>query len=167
MGLNGISLRALVPADWQDFRAIRLDALRTARGNFSASLEKASSEPDAYWRKMLDGEGKRIFGLHDGDRLIGITGVFAEDGPEGRYAGLHMSFILPGYRGRGLSRLFYAARLAWAREAGLREAYVSHRDGNAASQAAILAHGFTPFRVDERDWPDGMTAKDFVYRLEL
>ena len=57
-----------------------------------------------------------MFGLFDGDCLIGITAAFAlAEDPAAQTAIFGMSFILPEYRGRGLSRLLYEARLEWTR----------------------------------------------------
>ena len=61
-------------------------------------------------------DGYEVFGLLDGEHLVGITGAFAwPDDISGETATLVMSYIVPAYRGRGLSGLLYTAALDWIR----------------------------------------------------
>ena len=118
---------------------------------------------------MLDGQGKRIFGLFDGETLIGITAVFTcRDDPSGRTGVFAMSFIEPDYRGKGYAYLYYKARIdfgvsytPWTRLA------VSHRADNEPSKRAILRHGFVFTGQKEKDWPDGKRLDEMMYELDL
>jgi RimJ/RimL family protein N-acetyltransferase len=123
------------------------------------------------WRALVrnDDDRLRVFGLFAGDELIGLTGVFTDrNDPSGQTAVLGMSYIAPPYRGRGLSRLFYEARLAWARaNTKFRKVRVSHRRSNEASGRANRRYGFVQLGVVERVWPDGSNDDEIHYELDL
>jgi len=111
----------------------------------------------------------KIFGLFDGERLVGITGAFAwPDDHSGGTATLVMSYIVPAYRGRGLSRLLYAAALDWTRRhPQFGRVIVAMRASNAASRRACERHGFAPVRTATRTWPDGANEDEIIYELQL
>jgi RimJ/RimL family protein N-acetyltransferase len=79
-----------------------------------------------------------------------------------------MSYLLPEYRGRGLSSAFYEARLAWLRE---RPRYtsvvVSHRQSNEPSRRANQRFGFVPVGSVPTQWPDGTVEDEATYELRL
>jgi RimJ/RimL family protein N-acetyltransferase len=79
-----------------------------------------------------------------------------------------MSYIVPAYRGRGLSRLLYAAALDWTRRhRQFRRIIVAMRASNAASRHACERHGFAPVRTATRKWPDGTNEDEIIYELRL
>jgi RimJ/RimL family protein N-acetyltransferase len=96
------------------------------------------------WQDTIKGQAHQVFGLFDGEHLIGVTAAFTSpEDPSGKTAVLAMSFIPPEYRGRGLSRLFYEARLDWIRtHSHFRRVTVSHRWSNEVSRHAIRRYDF-------------------------
>src|ERR1700693_4572497 len=166
---SNISIRALEIAEWEAFREMRLRALETEPGVFASSLEIEAAMNPAEWRTLIGGPGRRIFGLFDGARLVGITAAFTwRDDPTGETAIFAMSFLLPQYRGQGLSRLFFDARLDWIRTLRtFRRVVVSPRDPNEASRRANQRSGFKFLRRERRAWPDGQTADELMYELRL
>ena len=159
-----VSIRRLTVDDWRENRAIRLEALGESPGNFFTSLAEARARSDDQWRGMLMSATLVVFGLFDGDRLAGITAVTRGEAGTGTLA---MSYIRPAWRGRGLARHFYAARLAWAREHGLTRLLVSHRAGNEPSRRAMLAAGFRQVGRRQHVWPDGAEVDDLQSELVL
>lgn len=161
-------IRKLTKEDWESLREIRLKALEEHPGNFSARLDDVSSKNESYWHDLLDSKGKCIFGLFEGANLIGISSIFDEGFYDGRkFGSLHMSYIKPDYRNRHLSRLFYEARIKWAREHEIQSLHVSHRENNEASRKAIERQGFYRIKQEIIEWPDGRKAMDYIYRLDL
>ena len=162
-----ITLRALTASEWIDVRDLRLHALKTEPGVFRSSFDKEAFEPPERWQETIQGDDHQLFGLFDEAQLIGITAVFtSRDDPTGQTALLAYTFIQPQYRGLGLSRLFYKARLDWIKS---RPQYtrvvVSHRASNERSRHAILRHGFVESGDVERTWPDGATEPEITYEL--
>jgi len=167
--LMSITTRALTAEDWETFRQIRLRALREHPDVYSGSYGEAAGRTERDWIEMLDGKGKRIFGLFDGDRMIGLAAVFtSRDDPDGQSGVLAMDYIDPLYRGRRLSRLLYQVRIDWAKQhLPFRRLVVSHREGNEPSRRANQCFDFKFVGKEETDWPDGTKAPDYVYVLDL
>ena len=161
--------RPLEISEWQLFRDFRLGALKDAPGAFAMSYADAAERTQEAWQSIVSGPTNQVFGLLNGEHLIGIVGAFAaQDDPLGQTATLVMSYILPTFRGRGFSRLLYAAALAWIRaHQCFSRVTVAVRADNAASQRACEDHGFTPLRRVPRTWPDGVTEDEITYQLRL
>lgn len=163
-----VAIRQLAPAEWQAFRELRLKALASDGGNFFRTVAEERERPEAHWREMLGSEDGAVFGLFDGEMLIGITAVYIDRAISARdTAGLGMTWVEPAFRGRGLSALIYATRITWARRPGVRRIAVSHRAGNESSRRAMLAHGFVPVGATPHDWPDGARVDNVSYELAL
>jgi RimJ/RimL family protein N-acetyltransferase len=162
-----MNVRAIAPSEWQAFRDFRLVALKSAPGAYETTYAHAAARSEDDWRSLLSPERQQMFGLFDGDRLIGITAVFTSR-EDVTTAMLAMSFILPEYRGKRLSRLLYEARLDWVRERGtFRRVVVGHRASNKASEGAMRTAGFQPTHREPRTWPDGVTEDEIWYELRL
>ncbi|MDB5039523.1 MAG: family N-acetyltransferase [Candidatus Eremiobacteraeota bacterium] len=160
-----ITIRPLDPTEWRALREIRLFALQTEPGVFFASYDGELALGDDEWQRRIAGAGCIVFGLFAGSDLVGITGVVADrDDPTGKTAVLVMSYIRPAYRGRGLTTLFYDARLGWiASQPQFTRVVVSHRASNEASGRAVRAHGFILVDRVARTWPDGTTDDEVRY----
>jgi RimJ/RimL family protein N-acetyltransferase len=168
--MDALVMRELVAADWRALRDLRLHALRTEPGVFFSSYEAEAGHPDAQWLALASGdEQHQLFGLFDGDRLVGMTAVFVDrDDPSGRSAALGMSYISPEYRGRGFAAMFYEARLAWARDhPHFARAVVGHRRSNVASRRMIERFGFRWTRDKPHHWPDGTDEDHVGYELQF
>jgi RimJ/RimL family protein N-acetyltransferase len=165
--MAAIAIRALEPAEWEIFRDFRLAALKASPGVFAMSHTESASFPPEHWQATIKGPARQVFGLFDGPRLIGITAVFSQrEDPTGQTALLAMSYIAPEHRGRGLSRLFYDARLAWIRaQPQFRRIVVSHRETNEASRRANQRHGFVRTGQAPHTWPDGETEDEIFYEM--
>jgi RimJ/RimL family protein N-acetyltransferase len=161
-----IRLRQLTSVDWELLKNIRLEALASHPELFCPSSdERQRNEED--WKNFLRQDALGVFGLFDSKQIIGLTGITRDrDDPSGRTALLVMSYIKQHYRGRGLSRLFYKARIKWAKDSGqFNRLLVGHREGNKASEKANQAFGFSLVSSEERSWPDGTVAPFMLYEL--
>lgn len=165
--MDNVSVRALEHAHWQDLFKIRLEAVTKHPNYFLSSPEKTKELTEEDWKRRIKSDKSRVFGLFDGDKLVGITGIFISE-EEPNAACLVMSYIKEDYRGRGYSKLFYEARINWAIEQNALEVIkVCHRDGNEPSKAAILKHGFKFTGTGDIDWPDGTRDTEYQYELDL
>jgi RimJ/RimL family protein N-acetyltransferase len=164
-----ITIRTFAPPEWTLFREFRLAALYAAPGVFSSAFESEQAAPDSYWRAMLTDPTAGVFGLFDDGSLVGLTAVFtARTDPHRQTAVLAMSFILPEYRGQGLSAMLYDARLDWVRtRPGFRRVIVGHRLSNDVSRRANQRHGFQLIDRTSRVWPDGVEEDELTYELRL
>ena len=160
-------LRRFTTDDWQVFKAIRLEALRTELYFFGGRYILEVGLPDDEWKDRLSHPDDAAFwGLYDGDECIGLTGIKKHPNYPGSMV-LSASFIRGEYRGRGLSALYYQTRIDWAREQGYTDVYVAHRIGNDASRAANQKFGFKYTHTETTTWPDGTVSDKLWYRLIL
>jgi RimJ/RimL family protein N-acetyltransferase len=165
MSLTASPLRA---DEWAKLRAIRLTALHSDPGNFFRSLAEELARPDAEWRALLEDDSRVVFGIFDGDHLLGLTAAYADDtDPTGRTCGFGMTWLTPEARGKGAARLIYACRIDWAKARGFARIAVSHRADNEPSRRAMLAAGFREIGRRDHVWPDGAAVEDVMYELLL
>lgn len=166
-----ISIRQLTEDDWRVFSQVRLRALKSDPLVFGSNYETESQFSEADWRNRLrQSDNSAVFMLFAADAApIGITGVSVfRDDPTARTALLWGSWLEPDFRGRGLSKMMYQARIDWARRhPSINRIIVSHRASNVASKYANQKHGFTFTRTHEKVWADGATEDEVCYELKL
>lgn len=160
------TLQRLLPDDWEKYKSIRLEALQTNPEMFGSNYTKESAYDQNEWQALLENERRAMFVLYDHTELIGITGVGIRK-EDLTTAILIASFIKHPYRGRGLSRLFFQARIDWAKHKNCQFIEVSHRSGNEQSKAAIQSFGFQYSHKENILWPDGIYDDELVYKLRL
>jgi RimJ/RimL family protein N-acetyltransferase len=159
-------LRRFLPEEWEAYRDIRLEALQISPEMFGSNYAKESQYTKEDWLGAVDNPHRAMFGLYLNKNIVGVTGVaFVKE--DHSQAVLIASFICPEYRGKGLSKLFYEARLDWARDMGCNSIVVSHREDNNPSKGANQSFGFKYTHSDSREWSDGKNLSQLYYILEL
>lgn len=164
--LSDYRLEHLGPPQWQEYKSIRLEALKTNPELFGSIYAKEVLYSQDDWISLLENDARAIFALYHLDLLIGLTGVVLNRDNQSE-AILISSFIKKVHRGRGLSQLFFQARIEWARQKECDKVIVSHRAGNEASKAANQRFGFVYSYSKESLWPDGLLADELIYCLSL
>jgi len=165
-----VTLREVVRSDWSALREIRLRALRTEPGVYFSRYADEAAQPDEHWTALATGDERhQLFGLFDGELLVGISRISVDrHDPTGSSVELGMSYIAPAYRGQGLVRELYAARLAWARtRVRFVRVVVGHRRSNEPSRRAIASFGFRWLADQPHSWPDGADDDYVAYELPL
>ena len=167
--MDSVYIRQFKQDDWAELRSIRLNALQNNPTVFLSSYHESVTFPPEHWQEMLSTHDRAIFGLFDGEKIIGVTGVVPSKYSEENHVAICvMSYIDPEYRGKGYSQLFYSARLDWARQNPLiKVVRVSHREGNIASCKANQKFGFKLVRKEMITWPDGTQDFEYIYDLVL
>lgn len=100
---------------WEEFRAIRLEALRTEPEAFGATIEATLGRPESWWRgvletAMVDPNKTALFAEVEG-RLVGMAGAYPEQEPG--CVDVTGMFVMPDQRGRGLGEPY--CRQSWMR----------------------------------------------------
>ncbi|MCB9983785.1 MAG: GNAT family N-acetyltransferase [Rhodospirillales bacterium] len=169
MKADDIHIRQFSEEDWQQFRDIRLAALKDCEGVYLASYKNALNHSQSYWKETLRGGDRALFGLFDADKNIGLGSIFTwKDDPSGKTGILAMGYIVPAYRGQGFSKMLYEARINWAQNHPLIEKIVvSHRKGNEVSRRANQAYGFQPTGQQTLTFGNGQKDIDYTYVLHL
>ena len=165
-----VFIRPFRPDEWKVFRDFRLAALVESPGLFFSPHAREAAFPDEKWQAMLNDPTCQVFGLFDGETLIGLTGAFTDrDDPSGATALVAMGYVAPSHRGQGLSHRLHEATMGWIlAQPQFRRVVISHRESNTASRGGILAAGFVETaRTGPWDWPDGTQEDDIAYEYRI
>lgn len=155
------TIRQFQADEWEQYKAIRLEALQLEPGKFGNTHATEAAYEDFIWKDRLASEKNACFGLYNVQELIGLTSIFCESELwEDAY--MTQSYIKQAHRGIGLSKMLYDARLRWAKEKGIKKLIIGHRESNLVSRAANQRYGFQYTHRVARSWPDGVD-EDMVY----
>lgn len=113
-----IEIRRAVEADWQQSRAIRLQALQQAPMAFASTYEREIAFPEGIWRQRIN-ESAQFLAVDDG-AVIGTATGFVEAGRP-RSVILVAMFVSPPTRGRGVGEQLVRAVVDQARADGAAE----------------------------------------------
>lgn len=90
-------------ADWEKFKELRLEALKTDQNAYGSSYDEEILKPDSRWKEDLTRKEKPLFFIRlDGGEYIGMTGAKPVDEEEDVYM-LIAVYIKKEYRGKGLA----------------------------------------------------------------
>ena len=132
----GISIRRLLPDDWEEFRHIRLRALKDAPHAFSSTLEEAVQLAEEEWRRRLGARAQFI--ALTGRATVGTAGGFDEEAR----AHLISMWVDPGARRSGVGFRLVTEVADWARGRGRRTLWLWVVEGNLAAERLYLRCGF-------------------------
>ncbi|GAB2936507.1 GNAT family N-acetyltransferase [Hafnia psychrotolerans] len=144
--MKTLSVRRLNVNDLDDFRRVRLEALRLHPDAFGASYEDWNKKPTQFFAERLLGDC--VFGGFDlQNTLQGIIGVSCSAAPKlSHIATIWGMYVRAEMRGSGLSRALLAAALEAAKSA--RTIKLSVVTTNHAAQALYRSFGFTEWATD-------------------
>ncbi len=164
-----ISIKQINIDDWEDFREIRLKALKSDPKVFGSHFDREKTYSKQDWKEWVGAKGQAIFFIYDDKKIIGMTGIYIpQDTVEKTTAVLWGSWLKPKYRRNGISNLMYETRIEWAKQhPELKRIEVSHRESNVASKYANQKHGFKLLKEEDKEWHGGIEEKDVIYELKL
>ncbi|MDP4199940.1 MAG: GNAT family N-acetyltransferase [Bacteroidota bacterium] len=147
-----ITIRRLTPADAEEYRICRLDALLDTPHAFASSYEEESHHTLAVLKARLHSENldSATFGAFDGERLVGLTGIFREARLKRRHKGNIVSvFVRPEYRGQGIGSRLMQAAIAHAQTLkGVERLDLGVESTNAPAKALYTSLGFVTWGVE-------------------
>lgn len=161
------TIRQFLPEDVEQYKFMRLEALQLESGMFCNRYEYEAAFLQEQWIARVANPNGACFGLYYGDELIGITGIVVTDEEKPDEAYMTQSYIRKVYRGKGLSKILYEARLEWAKKHQIKCLKISHRASNLVSKAANQHYGFIYTHSGSNVWPDGQTEDMLYYELML
>lgn len=160
----------LSPAEWQRYREIRLEALRSEPQAFSTTYANASQQPPEYWQNRLAeaarGEKSWLRFAEAGHRLIGIIGAYRGDGADS--ADVISVYVAADWRGKGAGRALMKAILKVLEENP--EILTAVLTVNAEQQAAVALYrslGFEPDGEMESLMGDGKVYRELTMKKDL
>lgn len=154
--------------EWPILKKIRLEALELHPNFFSPSVDEFKMTDDQ-WKERLANTESANFGLfNDQNEIIGLTAIF-RDKDDRALAWMVASYIKAAYRGQGLTRYLYEARIQWAKDQkDIHTLVVNHRIDNEISRKAHQKFKFEFVQeFPPTDWPNGEIMGYVEYRLKI
>ena len=161
-----VEIRRIRSQDWQQSKALRLEALADNPIGFLETLAQAQELDDEVWqqRAVRAADGGEAFQVlaWDGEQPVGNSLSLLRDGR----AWLLAVYVSPQARGTGLLAELVRACAAWAREQGALELVLEVHEDNARARAAYAKLGFVETGVTRPYAPDP-TRRELEMALRL
>jgi GNAT superfamily N-acetyltransferase len=127
--------------DWEDLRAIRLEALSDTPEAYGSTYEESVRQSDALWKNAAS---TRLYYLaHRDGRVVGmVSGGFNDAYPGTRW--LYGMYVTPSERGTGTAALLVRSIDDWAKRHGVSEVYLHVGSSVPRARAFYEKMGFRP-----------------------
>ena len=105
--MDDVQIITLEPKDWQQYKNLRLRALKEEPHAYGSTYEENAERPDEFWKQRLEDASKEktqwlVFAELKGE-VIGMVGAFVEK--EIDNAHVIAVYVAPEARGKGISKL--------------------------------------------------------------
>jgi ribosomal protein S18 acetylase RimI-like enzyme len=161
-----LSARRLVATDVRAYQALRLEGLIAAPESFGSSLAEEGDRPESFWIDRL--ERSHMYGLFDGEQLVGTAGFHIEVNVKSRHRGHVVGvYLTPAARGKGGASLLLATLIEEARRHVL-QLHLVVTQSNDKARRLYERHGFAIYGEDPRGINvDGVFFDDYLMVLRL
>jgi ribosomal protein S18 acetylase RimI-like enzyme len=160
-----IQIIELSARKWQEYRQLRLDALKESPQAFSSRYEEQVNRPDEFWKSRLEeaakGGSSWLLFARSGEKLVGMVGA-ARDPVNGLEAEIISMYVLPEARGRGVAGLLMHAILMVLKESGICKACLTVNLDQAPAVHVYKKFGFDITQVDTVVMGDGAAYNEAV-----
>lgn len=152
--MSEITVRTLSEDDWQDYRSVRLEALRESPEAFAATAEQEEAYDEAFWRERMV-RSERLVAERDG-RAIGVVSIGTAKGSDST-AELFGLWVHPAARGSGVATRLVKDGAERARQRG--KSHLVYWVGTENGRAVAFASGMGFLPTDYRR-PMGVVSEE-------
>ncbi|MDV5224412.1 GNAT family N-acetyltransferase [Providencia rettgeri] len=153
-------IRLLGVADVQDFRNIRLSALKKSPEMFGSIYDCEEKQPIQSFAKRLD--SFTAFGAYIDEKIVGLCVFKQDDGiKDAHKAYLSSVFVEPEFRGLGIAEKLLQSVKNHALK-HVEQIMLSVVDGNTAAINLYEKHGFKIYGVEPRALKEGTEYRDEI-----
>ncbi|HEY7024747.1 MAG TPA: GNAT family N-acetyltransferase [Candidatus Limnocylindrales bacterium] len=136
--MKKVEIRQQTADDWRVVREVRLAALQDAPFAFGSTYESARRYDEATWRSRLSNSDNPTFLAFDGERAVGMDGVYLHEGEHTLVA----MWVAPSARRSGVGAALTRAVLDWATARGARRVLLGVAEDNGPAQRLYERLGF-------------------------
>ncbi len=105
MSTSPITIIQLTPAEWELYKALRLETLREEPQAFNSKLEEVSAYPDLYWQEALADPNDIYAFAKCNAHIVGVMKLsLSEKGEAENVAVIHGAYVSRDYRGLGIGK---------------------------------------------------------------
>jgi GNAT superfamily N-acetyltransferase len=159
-----LSIRLCGIDDWENLRAIRLEALADTPDAYGSTYDESVRWSDAQWKNAAS---TRLYYFAERDgRVVGmISGGYNDAHPGTRW--LYGMYVTPSERGTGTAALLVRSIGEWARSHGVSEVYLHVTTSVSRARAFYEKVGFRPTGESfEMERDHSLTLITMVQRLD-
>ncbi len=144
--MSDVTVRPLGEEDWQEFRAIRLEALAESPDAFAAKLAEEEGYDEDFWKLRLHRSTRLV--AESGAERVGVVSLGQGKGDAGAAAEIFGLWVRPAARGSGVAtRLVEASAKRTRLDGRTHVAYwVGTDNGRAVAFASGIGFRPTDFR---------------------
>jgi ribosomal protein S18 acetylase RimI-like enzyme len=103
--MSNISIISLPQSRWQEYRALRLQALQTDPTAFARTYDEDAALSDTNWQDKLNGTTACMVFAECEGKLIGMVGAFFDQGSCVQHrATIVAMYVMPSFRGQGIAK---------------------------------------------------------------
>ena len=137
-----ITIQRLGEDRWQDYRDLRLEALKNKPWVFSSSWEEEQLFPEAVWRQRI---GNVLFAIVD-NKPAGTIAVFYNNRPKTKHVcEIFGVYLRKEYRGQGIGNLMLEAALTEINTCkGITKIKIGVNPTQKVAEHLYRKHGFKP-----------------------
>jgi RimJ/RimL family protein N-acetyltransferase len=152
---GSVVIRLARETDAQNYRDLRLEALKNHPEAFSSDYETYLVKPVSYWEDRLREQGtdssvKMYFAEHEA-QLIGMAGIVRQNSPKGKHSALIISmYVRPDWRGLRIADGLIAACVDWARTEEIRVVKLAVVTTNTPAIRCYARCGFQVYGVEPK-----------------
>lgn len=112
-----MEISKLTPGEWEQYKQLRLEALKEDGTAFGESYAESSQRSDEEWQRRLTNPKNHIMVARDGDRLFAMAGACQEEGEKVRHIAYAWGvYVNKDYRGKGVGKKLMEALLEEVRK---------------------------------------------------
>ncbi|GAA0342933.1 GNAT family N-acetyltransferase [Bacillus carboniphilus] len=145
-------VRLLGPQDAEDYRKVRLEALRQHPDAFAVSYEEEEVRPVSIYEERFQSNENYTFGAFDGDELIGTVTLLKERYRKLKHrANIVAMYVQSPHRSKGVGKKLMTAAIKQAKsEPDIEQVYLTVVQSNASAKKLYQSLGFTTFGIDSK-----------------
>ncbi|CEG27048.1 GNAT family N-acetyltransferase [Bacillus sp. B-jedd] len=145
-----MEIRKLLPEDAEEYRVLRLKALKDHPEAFAASYEETLNHPLELFKQRFSDENAQTYGAFIGGKLAGTVTLVREGKPKLRHrANIFAMYVLPEYRQAGTGKQLVSEAIKKAKKLGnITHLYLSVTSSNLPAKKLYESLGFKTYGID-------------------
>ena len=153
--MTDITVRPLGEDDWEDYRSVRLSALRESPEAFVATVDEEEAYDEAFWRERMLRSARLV--AESGGRAVGVVSVGSAESTEGASGELFGLWVRPDARGLGVATRLVKDGASLAAQRG--NSHLVYWVGTDNGRAVAFASGMG-FRPTDYRRPMGVVSEE-------
>lgn len=170
--MNQVVIEPLPVSSWQEYKEIRLNALKTEPQAFMDNYAKSAAYPDEKWQQRLEkfgkGESWTYFARNQRGKVIGMLGAYRNPEPEkNNKVEIFGVYVEPSERGLGTGKQLMNFMLDVLKKVDdIKTVEIEVNVDNEPAKNLYLKLGFFPVKTQKYVLGDGLEHEVLLLRKD-